>query len=183
MQVNKQAKGFRLEEGDKKEFNLIFRPGALWSFLREDHEALRFWNILRESGSEILMHHGTGAVARIELEDGRLKDVVLLQNGDAEEVMRREGFRVSGQNRKKTEKHIRTGRPVQEALREAWPRKGQIKPLTTVELPEGGRLLRYSFAWGAVLEIEADRSGRIRKRRLLEGGDALDAHRNKTGVK
>ena len=173
--------GFRLEEDDKKEFSLIFRPGAIWSFLREDHESLRFWNILRESHREILMHHGTGAVARMTLEDGRLKDVILLQNGDAEEVMRREGFRVSGQNRRKTEKHIRTGRPVEEALREAWSLRGQITPLSTVELPEGGRLIRYKFAWGAVLEIEADRGGRIKKRRLLEGGDALDAHRNKTG--
>jgi hypothetical protein len=46
-----------------------------------------------------------------------------------------------------------------------------------VELPDGAIVLRYRFAWGAVLEIEADSGGRIRKRRLLEGGHALDANR------
>lgn len=169
--------GFRLVEDDKREFDLIFRPGVLWSLLREDHEALRFWNLLRESPKEILMHHGTGAVARMTLENGRLKDVLLLQNGDAEDVMRREGFRVSEENRRKTKKYIRTGMPVDKALMEAWPLRGQITPMPPVQLSDGAELLRYMFAWGAVLEIEADREGRIRKRRLLEGGEALDAYR------
>ncbi len=173
---------FSLAEGDLIEFREYFKPGCIWSCLRGDPEALRFWKILRETDDGVLMHHGTGAVAILTMKKGRLNEVSLLQGRDAEEVIRREGFRMSAENRLKVKKHLRAGAVVKEVLGEAWPLAGQITHLFSTDLPGGVKLLYYRFSWGAILEITADENGRIRSRRCLEGGEALDVSLRSAGA-
>ncbi|MBN2587305.1 MAG: hypothetical protein JXA64_12080 [Candidatus Fermentibacteraceae bacterium] len=165
---------FRLSDGDLREFRDCFSAGSIWSRLREDAEAMRFWHVLGETASEVRMHHGTGAFAVLSITDDRITDISLLQGSEAEELLSREGLRVSPEDRRKAGRFLQRGRMAAEALEAAWPSGLGLEELPAGPASDGGELLRKRFSWGGVLEIETDPLGRIRGYRFREGGDAID---------
>jgi hypothetical protein len=165
---------FELADGDLREFRKIFRPGVIWPALREDHEAMRYWHILNESSGEVLIQHGTGAVAFLTIEGERIAGVDLRQGREAESVLREIGFRVSHEQRRRGKKFLRPGSHVDEAMAEGWPRGYALATLPPVPSGERRTRIRYRLSWGGVLEIEADHDGRVIRHCWREGGDALD---------
>jgi len=75
---------FHLADGDLKDFREAFKVGNVWSWLREDAEAMRYWHVLSETAPEVRMHHGTGAFAVLSITDDRITDISLLQGSEAE---------------------------------------------------------------------------------------------------
>ena len=165
---------FTLENGDLQDFRELFRPGNIWSSIREDPEAMRFWHVLREVPGEAWIQHGTGCVAVITVAHDRIESVELLQGERAEAMLRRYGFRVSDEQRRRGRKFLRPGRQITEAMEEGWPHGFGIEPLSQRGGGDGAELFRYRLSWGGVLEVKADKNGKIRSHRWYEGGEALD---------
>ncbi len=165
---------FHLADGDLKDFREAFKVGNVWSWLREDAEAMRYWHVLSETAPEVRMHHGTGAFAVLSITDDRITDISLLQGSEAEELLSREGLRVSPEDRRKAGRFLQMGRMAAEALDAAWPSGLGLEELPAGSAADSGELLRSRFSWGGVLEIETDPHGRIRGYRFYEGGDAID---------
>ena len=172
-----QLKHFKLSGGDLEEFRRVFKVGNIWSRLRDDGEAMRFWHVLSETPSGVRMHHGTGAVALLTVKDDRILDVMLLQGSEAEEVLRKEGLRISGENRAKAGKYLRRSRIASVAMNDAWPSGRGLQKLPC-EASGSGELLRFRLSWSGVLEVETDSRGRIESYRFHEGGAAIDLIRN-----
>ncbi|HPA72179.1 MAG TPA: hypothetical protein PKY31_07920 [Spirochaetota bacterium] len=165
---------FTLENGDLRDFRELFRPGNIWSSIRKDPEAMRFWHLLREVHGETWIQHGTGSVAKITVRQDRIKSVELLQGDQAEEILRHYGFQVPEEHHRRGRKFLKPGRLLTEALEEGWPHGFGIEPLSQRSAGDGVELYRYRLSWGGVLEVKTDGKGRIRSHRWFEGSDALD---------
>jgi hypothetical protein len=167
---------FRLSEDDRKEFRGTFLTGRKWSRLRDDGELMRFWHVLREEPGRVLVQHGTGAVAFISIEDDRISRVRIAEGPEAESILRGKGFRISRETRRRAGKFLRHGRRAADAMQEAWPGGLGYEELS-VERAGDGKLYRYRFSWGGLLELKTDANDRIRDYSLIEGGAALDTIR------
>jgi len=165
---------FKLSSGDLKEFRGVFQVGNVWSWLRDDGEAMRFWHVLSETPSKVRMHHCTGAVVLFSIKDDRISGIRLLQGSEAEEVLRTEGLRISSEIRSKAGQYLRRGREAAVALDDAWPSGRGLQQLPGKTTDSEGGLLRFRFSWGGVLEVETDSLGKIESYRFHEGGAAVD---------
>ncbi|MCK5840566.1 MAG: hypothetical protein KAH31_00245 [Candidatus Sabulitectum sp.] len=167
-------RSFFLTDGDLNEFRSFFKPGHIWSLLLKDAEGFRFWKILREVNGELWIQHGTGAVAHVFIDKDRIISVELLQEEQAEKILRKYGFPVSSDMRHRASKFLCSGKDVHSALLAAWSRLAGLSPLPPVLCDNGITLIRYRFSWQGILEVKVSPEGRVVSHLWYTAGDAMD---------
>lgn len=165
---------FSLMDGDMNEFRNFFKSGHIWSRLLKDREGFRFWKILREFNGELWIQHGTGAIAHIIVDEDRIISVELLQEEQAESILRKYGFSVSPDMHDQARKFLRPGKDVHAALLAAWPHLAGLAPLPSVSCDNDATLIRFRFAWRGILEVKASLEGKVVSYIWYTAGEAID---------
>lgn len=140
-----------------------FPVGGTWAARRDDDEALRWWQIVREEPHLVLLRHGTNAFYELGLVGGKIASARFIEGAEAISTARAWAFRPSDAQRALAAQAFVVGGAV-----------GKLPPVFA-ELggaPPGRR--RFDVERSGVVDVGVA-GDRVRDVRWLTGGDALDA--------
>lgn len=152
-----------LSEHDRALVGEWFPVGGTWAARRDDEEALRCWQIVREEPHLVLLRHGTSAFYELGLVDGKIASARSIEGAEAISTARAWAFRPCDAQRALAATTFVVSGAV-----------GRLPPVFA-ELggaPPGHR--RFDVERSGVVDV-AIVGDLVRDVRWLTGGDALDA--------
>lgn len=152
-----------LSEHDRALATGWFPVGGTWAAYRDDDEALRWWQIVRDESSVVLLRHGTNTFYELGLVGGRITTARFLEGPAAIGAARVWAFRPNDAQRALVARTFVVGRTLGE-LPQMFAGLGGA--------PAGHR--RFDVQRSGVVDLELV-GDTIRTVRWLTGGDALDA--------
>lgn len=162
---------YTLVPDERERFLRDFATPLSWQAYLADEELRRSWPVLFEGPGQTLLRHGSGAVASLRLQGDRVYEAKLVEGAEARALLGRHGFRPGAEIRARVDRALTRGRPVDEALNAAFPRRLGVQELRGG--PPGSRLYRVSDQ--GVLELQVDEAGALRSFTWRVGAQALDA--------
>lgn len=153
----------KLSDHDRALVSEWFPVGGTWASRRDDDEAMRWWQIVREEPHLVLLRHGTNAFYEMALVGGQIASTRFIEGAEAISTARAWAFRPNDAQRALAAQTFVVGSTVSKL------------PPVFEELggaPTGRR--RFDVERSGVVDVGFV-GDRVRDVRWLTGGDALDA--------